>query len=92
MGRKNLSQLSNAKFSVIRKRNSLNEVELEDGAKILRKPYLYVPEYGGLIECAPYDNHFIFENDISKKNYVGHQCTCGSMAVAKLFLLDFQLS
>jgi hypothetical protein len=81
MSRKSLSQLSTAKFSVIRKRNSLNEVELEDGTKIVRKPFFWIPEYGGLVESAPYDNHFIFENDVKKKNFISFQCTCGGMAV-----------
>jgi len=81
MGRKNLSQLSSAKFSVIKKRGDLNSATLEDGTVVTRQPYFYIPEYGGLVESAPYDNHFIFANDVSKKNYISFQCSCGSMGV-----------
>lgn len=70
------------RLKVIHVRGELNEVQLEDGSKRTRQPFFFVPEYGGLIEAAPYDNHFIFANPIEMKDYISFQCTCGSPAVA----------
>ena len=81
MKRSNLSKLSSAKFSVVKRRGDLNSVILDDGTTVMRQSHMFIPEYGGLVACAPYDNHFIFANDVSKKNYISFQCSCGGMAV-----------
>lgn len=67
-------------FNIIRHRGQLNEGVLPDGTKVYRKDKLYVPEWGGFIPCAPYDEHFIFEVP-SKFKVSSYMCTCGSIAV-----------
>jgi hypothetical protein len=43
----------------------------------------WIPELGGFIHAAPYDNHFIFEiPDTPKtKGIPSYMCSCGSFAV-----------
>ena len=71
-------------FQIIRRAGEVNKAQLPDGTWVERSEKLFVPELGGFLPCASYDNHFIYE--IPKKVahlYPGswYMCTCGSMAV-----------
>lgn len=58
------------------------EATLADGKKVYRQDRLMVLEAGKkprMVQCAPYDNHFIYETE--QKNMSHYMCTCGSMAV-----------
>lgn len=51
----------------------------EDGKTVRREDRLYFEGYG-LVKCAPYDNHFIFDNKSRKVGQWSPVCTCGSPA------------
>lgn len=68
-------------FSIIRKMNSLNSAETLDGITVKRKEKIYIPAWERFVMCAPYDNHFIYEDISGKPNRWAHMCTCGGMAV-----------
>lgn len=78
-------------FAIIHHRNSPNSAITIDGKEVHRQDKLWFAEYddkrkpfnGRFIMCAPYDNHFIFEDPMWKiiKGRAGQRCTCGSMAV-----------
>lgn len=62
---------------IVRVVGDLNTVEA-DGMKFYRHDKLHIPAMGN-INCAPYDNHFIFR-DTRKLGWTLF-CTCGSPAV-----------
>lgn len=68
-------------FNIIQHRGEPNKAEFE-GVIVTRQKELYADEWG-LIPCAPYDNHFIFEIPDSRirPGMWEHFCTCGSHAV-----------
>lgn len=71
-------------FNIIRHRGKMDEGQLPDGTKVYRKDFIFVPEQNGLIRCADYYEHFIYEIPQDKiKVYPGsaYRCTCGSFAV-----------
>jgi len=49
--------------------------------EVHREEKLFVPERGIFITCAPYDNHFIYENPDKSKGTSIYMCTCGAAAV-----------
>jgi hypothetical protein len=55
------------------------QVTLSHGAVVTRRESFPVAMFGGLVLCAPYDNHFIFRT--SEPHQSTYQCTCGSPAV-----------
>lgn len=69
-------------FNIIRHRGEPQRAEFE-GVPIRRRERLFVPEWGALIACAPYDDHFIFEVPPSRKRagMSDYLCTCGAAAV-----------
>ena len=67
-------------FKIIRHYGDPTEAEM-DGYKIYRQKSIFVKEYNRFIPCAPYDNHFIFEEPTGKFGRPSFMCTCGSMAV-----------
>jgi hypothetical protein len=69
-------------FTIIQHRGEPNKAEFE-GVTIMRQEKLYIHEWGGLVPCTPYDNHFIFEVPPSRKRMgmSEYMCTCGSYAV-----------
>lgn len=69
-------------MEIIKQFNSPKRATLADGTVVHREERLFVPEWGGVfIPCAPYDNHFIYENPDKRKGTPGYLCTCGSVAV-----------
>ena len=70
-------------FSIIHHRGSVNEATTLDGHKVTRQEEIFIPAWGIFTKCAPYDDHFVYE-DPESKNKIGrwvHMCTCGSPAV-----------
>ena len=76
-----MSDLTKFSFSIIKHRGDLNHAETAEGYKVHRKDRIYFRDHGW-IKCAPYDNHFIYDDPFSY-NKVGRwspMCTCGSPA------------
>lgn len=69
-------------MKIIKHYGQVKEAVLPSGKKIHRFEKLCVLEAGRnprMVQCAPYDNHFIYETEeINSSRYM---CTCGSMAV-----------
>lgn len=72
-------------FAVIKHRGQQNEAETLDGAKVYRKDRLilhsYEDEFPEGIQCASYDNHFLYLDPSHKIGRWNPMCTCGSPAV-----------
>jgi len=58
----------------------LNEAETLDGYKVHRKEKIWIPKWSRFVVCAPYDNHFIYEDISGKPHRWSYMCTCGYMA------------
>ena len=71
--------IKDIRFSVIRVHNDANEAETLDGYKVTRKKWVLFDDK--LVLCAPYDNHFIYEDPSGKIHRWLQLCTCGSPAV-----------
>lgn len=67
-------------FNIIRYRGQPTRA-MVDGIWVDRLEHIFVPEYGGFVVCASYDDHFIFEHPDKKVKGPTYQCTCGSAAV-----------
>ena len=69
-------------LNIIHHRGEPQEAEFE-GVPITRQDRLFVTEWGALVSCAPYDNHFIFEVPRSRlrPGMSEYMCTCGAAAV-----------
>jgi len=70
-------------FGIIKQFGSPNEATTLDGHKVQRLEEIYIPQWGISVKCAPYDDHFIYE-DPESKTKIGrwvHMCTCGSPAI-----------
>lgn len=63
---------------VVRAVGDAKRATLHDGTKVERKELIYVEGYG-LIRCAPYELHFIYELPKHMKGW-GLMCSCGSIA------------
>lgn len=70
-------------MDIIKHAGQVNQATLADGTIVHRQPVLFVDSDGwyAMVECAPYDNHFIYENPDTRKGAPGYMCTCGSPAV-----------
>lgn len=64
--------------AVVRTIGDAKIAELIDGTKVERKELIFVDGYG-LIKCAPYELHFIYELPNHIRGW-GLMCTCGSIA------------
>jgi hypothetical protein len=75
-----MSQINN--FNIIKFRGNPNSVTLMDGTVVRnnKEEFIYVPEYGGMVRKAPYDNQFVFEIPKRIKG-PSHMCSCGSIGV-----------
>ena len=75
--------IKDIQFSVIRKWGDANNAETLDGLKVERIEYLFFDDKieARMVKCAPYDNHFIYEDSSGKPNRWVQMCTCGSSAV-----------
>lgn len=69
-------------FILIKHVGEPNKAEFE-GVTIMRQERLFIREWGALVRCTPYDNHFIFEIPETRKRMgmSEYMCTCGSYAV-----------
>lgn len=68
-------------FSIIKHRGQPNQAKFE-GHTVVRQEKIFAGEFG-LIPCAPYDDHFVFEIPKALSNRLGmwsYWCTCGSVA------------
>ena len=68
-------------IKLVRHLGDPNKAETLWGTTVERRPRLYVPEMKAFINCTPYDNHFIYAVDKSKRGFPGYMCTCGAAAV-----------
>ena len=67
-------------FNVIRYRGTPTKAKYMN-KWVERQEQILIPEYGGFIPCAPYDDHFIFENPYKEEHTAAYLCTCGGVAV-----------
>ncbi len=76
------SPIKDIKFSVIRTRNDANRAETLDGFIVHREKQLWFNDATGprFVWCAPYDNHFIYNDPSDKVGRWTQMCTCGSFA------------
>lgn len=71
-------------FNIIRVAGIPQEATTTDNYKVYRTDKIFVPEFFRFVKCAPYDNHFIYEDPEFLKGTLGRwfaMCTCGSNAV-----------
>jgi hypothetical protein len=58
----------------------LKKAYLEDaGVTVYRRNYIDIPDFGR-VNCAPYDNHFVFRHRFADRQWPLF-CTCGGPAV-----------
>jgi hypothetical protein len=66
-------------FAVVGHVGEPQTARTHQGKVVNREKELFVIEWGAMIQCTPYDNHFIYETD--EPNQSAYMCTCGSPAV-----------
>jgi hypothetical protein len=54
-------------------------VKLNNGVVVTRQESLPVLMLGGMVPCAPYDDHFVYAT--TEPHQSAYMCTCGSPAV-----------
>ena len=79
------------RFNIIKHRGSLTEATTLHGVKVFKQDRIFVIDfpvgmgaYTGFIECADYQNHFIYEvkDSIETRGLPAFMCTCGAPAIA----------
>ena len=68
-------------MEIIKHAGQQNSATLLDGTVVYRQEKLFVEDWGAMVLCAPYDDHFIYENPDTQKGSPGYMCTCGAVAV-----------
>lgn len=68
-------------MNIIKHAGEVKAATLPDGTIVERQEWVFVEPLGRMIACAPYDNHFVFENPDKRTGTPGFLCTCGSVAV-----------
>ena len=68
-------------FDIIHHRGDPRATTTLKGRQVTRHEALFVPEWGALVKCAPYDDHFVYENPDHSEGASSYMCTCGSAAV-----------
>lgn len=63
---------------IVRNQGDLQKATLWDGTVVERQELIFV-EGQGLVQCAPYELHFIYVAPVTHKGW-GLFCTCGSIA------------
>lgn len=66
-------------YSYVRSVGDLKEAELWDGTRVHRTDDMFVNDTYGVVKCAPYELHFIYQVPENHKGW-GLMCTCGSIA------------
>ena len=76
-----MTEVPKFSFSIIHHRGDLDNAETADGYKVHREEILYFPEHG-YVKCAPYSNHFLYDDPMAKKKRGRWtpMCSCGSPA------------
>lgn len=67
--------------AVIRHLGEPQEAQTLHGQTVYRQDKLWVDQWGTLISCTPYDDHFIYESPDKTAGSPTYMCTCGSAAV-----------
>jgi hypothetical protein len=70
-------KLSGKNITMIRIRGEVKSGILPDGTKIERRKMLWFEGLKTFVQCAPYDNHFLYTH----KKGPGFMCTCGSFGI-----------
>lgn len=68
---------------VVRHLGDPNKAITAQGDTVHRQDSIFVDEIGQMIECVPYDNHFIYKNPaVTERGDKGpvYLCTCGAVA------------
>lgn len=75
-------KLPKIKFAIIHHRGDLDTAVTADGVRVYRQDKIWF-EGHGLVKCASYDNHFVFDDPMAKKKKGRWtpMCSCGSPAV-----------
>lgn len=73
------SQTPVTDFATIKTWGDKNSAVTHDGTKVERMEFIYAEGYG-VVKCAPYELHFVFEDKSKKKGRWAYMCTCGSIA------------
>lgn len=69
-------------FNIIKHAGTPKSFFDERTGKIINRPEkLFVDEWGVFVNCAPYDDHFIYENPDKTKGSPSYMCTCGAAAI-----------
>ncbi len=68
-------------FSIIHHRGRVDKATTLHGETVERQEQLLVPEWSRFVPCAPYDEHFVYENPDEAEGSSAYMCTCGSPAV-----------
>ena len=69
-------------FEIIKHRGRVNKARLPESATIVqRQERIFVEEWGQFVPCAPYDEHFIYENPDKTPGKSSFMCTCGAAAI-----------
>lgn len=69
-------------FEIIHHRGDPKKTETLKGLKVTRQERLFIPEWSEFVTCAPYDNHFLYNDPTPGQS--AYMCTCGSPAVVAL--------
>jgi len=65
-------------FSIIRHAGEQRKAVSLNGDPVVRKDAFFISDWLAFVKCAPYDNHFLYENNhVDQPAYL---CTCGSAA------------
>ena len=64
-------------FARIRGWGDKNTATTHDGLKVERQEYLFIEGYG-MVKCAGYELHFMYEDKSHKRGRWVYMCTCGS--------------
>ena len=67
--------------SIIKHKGDPNTATTLDGFKVERTDKFFIPEMAIFMVCAPYDNHFVYEDPSGKPDRWWAMCTCGGPAV-----------
>lgn len=67
-------------YNIIQHRGRQNKAITNKGAIVRRSESFFVEEHG-IVKCADYDQHFLYETNAPGQS--AFMCTCGSPAVIK---------
>lgn len=68
-------------FNIIHHKGRVTQATTLHGVVVERQEQLFVPEWARFVPCAPYEEHFVYENPDQAVGSSSYMCTCGSAAV-----------